>query len=65
MRATQEKIKALKTLQRIVAEIKDIQVKSRNWDDVNSEGLTGFLMNDAGQQIAERMESFNIALNNQ
>ena len=57
MRANQTKIKAIKDLQTINKRLKMIEADSRNWEDINKEGVTGFLMSDTLESIDEQINN--------
>jgi hypothetical protein len=57
MRANQTKIKAIKDLQAINKRLKMIEADSRNWEDINKDGVTGFLMSDTLESIDEQINN--------
>ena len=57
MRANQTKIKAIKDLQAITKRLKKIEADSQEWEDINKEGVTGFLMSDTLESIDEQINN--------
>ena len=57
MRANQTKIKAIKDLQAITKRLKKIEADSQEWEDINRDGVTGFLMSDTLESIDEQINN--------
>ena len=55
MKVTQSKVLVIRELQLIEDRLKRVNVTSNNWDDLNAEGLAGFLMIDALANINDRL----------
>ena len=55
MKVTQSKVLVIRELQLIEDRLKRVNVTSNNWEDLNSEGLAGFLMVDALANINDRL----------
>tara|TARA_R110000803_G_C11963309_1_gene318943 strand:+ start:461 stop:652 length:192 start_codon:yes stop_codon:yes gene_type:complete len=55
MKVTQSKVLVIRELQLIEDRLKRVNVTSNNWDDLNAEGLAGFLMVDALDNINDRL----------
>ena len=55
MKVTQSKVLVIRELQLIEDRLKRVNVTSNNWDDLNAEGLAGFLMVDALANINDRL----------
>ena len=57
MKVTQPKVKAYNDLRTIESRLKMIETASKEWDDINKQGVTGFLMHDALQSINEQINN--------
>ena len=57
MKVTQPKVRAYNDLKTIEARLEMIETDSRNWEDINQEGVTGFLMFDALENIKEQVNN--------
>ena len=55
MKVTQSKVLVIRELQLIEDRLKRVNVTSNKWEDLNSEGLAGFLMVDALANINDRL----------
>ena len=55
MKVSQSKVLVIRELQLIEDRLKRVNVTSNNWDDLNAEGLAGFLMIDALDNINDRL----------
>ena len=57
MKVTQPKVKAYNDLKTIEARLTMIETASQEWDDIDKEGVTGFLMHDALTGISEQVNN--------
>ena len=57
MKVTQPKVRAYNDLRTIESRLEMIEADSRNWDDINTEGVTGFLMHDALTSIQTQINN--------
>tara|TARA_R110002050_G_C8589042_1_gene484446 strand:+ start:350 stop:541 length:192 start_codon:yes stop_codon:yes gene_type:complete len=55
MKVSQSKVLVIRELQLIEDRLKRVNITSNNWDDLNAEGLAGFLMIDALANINDRL----------
>ena len=51
MKVTQSKVRAYNDLKTIEKRLQMIDNNSQQWEDIDAEGVTGFLMHDALQSI--------------
>ena len=56
MKVTQPKVRAYNDLRTIESRLEMIEADSRNWDDIDKEGVTGFLMYDALESINTQIQ---------
>ena len=57
MKVTQPKVKAYNDLKTIEARLTMIETASQEWDDINKQGVTGFLMSDTLENINEQVQT--------
>jgi hypothetical protein len=55
MKVTQSKVLVIRELQLIEDRLKRVNITSNNWEDLNADGLAGFLMIDALANINDRL----------